>query len=314
MIYIILLNWNNYHDTGSCIDSLLQIKKPEFRFLIVDNASTDDSYSNIIKHLTNISNSSYVEVAEDELDNTPLHADVKATVIKANKNHGYGGGNNLGLQYAMAQSDCEYMWVLNNDTEVDPNSLNILVERMQSDKQIGICGSRLVYYYERDKLQGLGGKYNKWLCTTKHHRAFNLAVQRFNDEDESQSIDYVIGASLFMSKELIQNVGYFDNDYFLYFEELDLCKRAKRAGFKIAVASDSIVFHKEGASINAQRSTFSEFHVIRSKKIFISKNYPKYQACLKLNFLIMLLNRLRRREWEKAGQVLKYGVLGRKSD
>ncbi len=315
MIYITLLNWNNYQDTGSCIDSLLQIKNPAFRLLIVDNASTDDSYTRIIKHVAVLDDVSFQEIDESQsVDRVTHFGDTKIVVIKASKNHGYGGGNNLGLRYAMAQPDCEYMWVLNNDTEVDQNSLNALVERMHSNRQIGICGSRLVYYYERDKLQGLGGNYNRWLCSTTHYRAFCPATQRFDDEAESKNIDYVIGASLFISKELVERIGYFDDHYFLYFEELDLCSRAQRAGFTLAVASESIVFHKEGASISAQRSTFSEFHVIRSKKLFINKNYPQYKLFLKFNFLVMFLNRLRRREWEKAKQIMKYGILGMSSD
>lgn len=155
MVYIIVLNWNNSEDTISCISTLLKQNYIYFRIVLVDNDSTDDSLIKILAFLKK-SCQNYLHLSESEsyLDEE-IHTN-KITVISATSNKGYAGGNNIGIKYALQSNDCKYIWVLNNDTEVESNSLSLLVSEMERDKEIGILGSKLVYYHNKNVIQGLG--------------------------------------------------------------------------------------------------------------------------------------------------------------
>ena len=148
MVYIIVLNWNNSEDTISCISTLLKQNYIYFRIVLVDNDSTDDSLIKILAFLKK-SCQNYLHLSESEsyLDEE-IHTN-KITVISATSNKGYAGGNNIGIKYALQSNDCKYIWVLNNDTEVESNSLSLLVSEMERDKEIGILGSKLVYYHNK---------------------------------------------------------------------------------------------------------------------------------------------------------------------
>ncbi|HAO3154756.1 TPA: glycosyltransferase family 2 protein, partial [Escherichia coli] len=131
------------------------------------------------------------------------------------------------------------------------------------DKKIGICGSRLVYFSERDKLQGLGGVFNPLFCSSYHYKANENATIEFDDEVISNSIDYVIGASMLISAEALNDIGVLCEDYFLYYEEIDYCLRAKNLGYRIYCATESIVYHKEGAS--TQKGILSDYFWVRNR-------------------------------------------------
>ncbi|MGK7368687.1 MAG: glycosyltransferase family 2 protein, partial [Candidatus Halalkalibacterium sp. M3_1C_030] len=131
-VHIIILNWNGKEDTIECLNSLKALEYPNFEIVVVDNASSDGSVSEI----------------KDKFPET--------TLLESEINRGYAGGNNIGLRYAL-NHDSDYAWILNNDTVVDKNALGSLVKKMKIDGSIGICGSRLVYYHDRETIQALGG-------------------------------------------------------------------------------------------------------------------------------------------------------------
>lgn len=313
MVYIIVLNWKGAIDTISCMNSLFQLKDSEFRVVICDNASPDNSYDHIRDWLINQQHLASGYMAQHslvELDQkkslTYLIPENEQSVyfIQTGSNLGYAGGNNVGIRFAMNQLDMKYVWILNNDTEVEPNSLFHMIKRCESDPQIGICGSRLVYSHDRSKLQGLGGLYNPWLCTTKHYAAFSDSALEFNDIDVAKNIDYIIGASMLLTKPLLEKAGLLCEDYFLYYEEIDLALRSKGI-FSLGVASKSIVYHKEGASMDGGRSMLSDYYAVRNKIIITRKFYNKLSFVIKLSFILLIINRLRRFEFKKALNVFK---------
>lgn len=171
-----------------------------------------------------------------------------------------------------------------------------MVKRCESDPQIGICGSRLVYYYDKQKLQGLGGIINPWLCTTKHYAAFEKSDLVFNDDEVEKNIDYIIGASMLLSRGLLEKVGLLCEDYFLYYEEVDIAQRSKPY-FKIGVASESIVYHKEGASTGGAMNYFSDACCLRNRLRIAERFFPKSYWIVRLSYIIAMFNRLRRRQF-----------------
>lgn len=310
MVYIIILNWKNASDTIECLKSVIRLENVQFRIVICDNASPDNSYEEIKSWLLR-------RIEEDialtnvfiiELANGSRHVTGRGEkknpiyLIQTGKNLGYAGGNNVGIRFALDQSDMKYVWLLNNDTEVAPDSLFHLVERCQSNSKIGICGSKLVYYDDRTKLQGLGGIYHPLFCRVTIHAENENSANQFNDDTTEEMIDYVIGASMLITKSLLTETGLLNEEYFLYFEELDIAFRAK-SRFRISSASKSIVYHKEGASIG--KSLLSDYYSLKNRITFTKKNNKLYFPTVWLGLIGSTLNRIKRKEFRKALNIIK---------
>jgi hypothetical protein len=218
-VVIVLLNWNGYQDTLECIESLKKITYSNYKVVVVDNASSGD-------------------------DIARLNEQIGLTILANNKNLGFPGGCNVGMQYAMGYG-ADYIVLLNNDTIVAPDFLAELVKTAESDKNIGIVGSTTYYYYQQNKIQYNGGKINWWLginnsylCNEIDNRQYFKPIER----------DYVPATSCLIKREVIEKVGYLDESYFFAIEEFDYCTRVKRAGYKVVYQPFSMIWHKWNAS------------------------------------------------------------------
>jgi GT2 family glycosyltransferase len=182
-VYIILVNWNGWRDTIECLESLFRLDYPDFSIIVCDNASSDDSLSHIRDWA---SGSTQAECSSGELRRLtrppvrkPLESVVlrnsdidqwkdrhpKLVLLETGANLGFAGGNNVGLSYALSRGDFHYIWLLNNDTVVEPDSLAALVARASSSDTIGICGSKILYYDSPNTVQALGGSvFNRWFA------------------------------------------------------------------------------------------------------------------------------------------------------
>ena len=223
-------------------------------------------------------------------------------LIQNMKNLGFAGGNNVGIRYALKKQDFGYIWLLNNDTVITKSALKELVFFMESKVEVGICGSVLRYYYHPEDIQGMGGCYYKFSGTSRHIKKI----------DELDKINYVIGASMMLSYELIREIGLLSEEYFLYFEELDLAMRCKKY-FKIACALKSIVYHKEGASIGTgeegkQRSELADYYIIRNRIIFTKKFFPNYLFFVYIALFGAIINRLRRKQYKRIKVIIKIAL------
>jgi GT2 family glycosyltransferase len=200
-------------------------------------------------------------------------------LIHTGGNLGYAGGMNAGMRYAIDQGDAAYVWLLNNDTVVEPDALSELLLRVKKDPGIGICGSTLVYFNDRQKVQALGGAaYLPWRARSVALGAFGSVGQIPHDPTETeQHMAYVVGAAMLVSSAFIHRVGLMDESYFLYSEEHDWAHRGRRLGFKLGWSPRSHVFHKHGATIGTSASggsTLSLFYLYRSKALFAARFFP----------------------------------------
>lgn len=279
-VYIVVVNWNGRNDTLECLASLMDLDYPRHTVVAVDNASSDGSVKEIRLRFPQV------------------------TILQAGANLGFAGGNNVGIRHAL-EHGADYVWILNNDTVVAPDALTRLLERMQAKTDAGMCGSKLVYYHDRRQVQALGGAtYNRWFCIPKH-LGRNSDVDAAVDVEEVEArLDYVVGASLLVSRRFVETIGLMNEDYFLYFEELDWAARA-RGRFSLAYAENSIVYHKEGASIGGkidrplERSSISDYYWMRNRLIFTRKFYPYALPTAYVSLLLALFNRVRRRQWDR---------------
>lgn len=314
-IYIIVLNWNGAADTIACLDSLVRLKGPQANIIVCDNHSSDGSYT-IIKDfiIDSVRNRQkdwhgfhFFEFKENACPSeSALETGVRFVgLVRTDENLGFAGGVNIGIRIALLDPTMKYIWILNNDTVVDKNALFALVAKMNSNPAIGVCGSTLLYYGRPTVIQAVGGIYNAWLGTTRHVLGQQNYAAELCQSINAFNLDYLVGASLFIRRELLERVGLLSEDYFLYCEELDWFHRMKRIApeFKLGYAPESLVYHKEGASTGSNdlgRKTYSYFadYFYMTSRLKFSKRYFPYRYWLvRLATLGLGINRLRRHQF-----------------
>jgi GT2 family glycosyltransferase len=266
MVYIILVNWNGWKDTIECLESLLRLENQGFRVIICDNNSQDSSIEKILAW-------SRGELAAS-LDGPPwaigprsprrrepstkvinetahsLTAPALVTIVEIAENRGFAGGCNIGMRLAQADPEAEFIWLLNNDTVVDPHALDHLLRRIRGDRTLGLLGSCLLDYDRPETVQCLGVSYNTWSAKTSFI-GVGLPVDRLPDIGEiDPKLAYIGGASIFLPVRLLSDVGEMSEDYFLYYEEVDWAMRLK-GRYRQSICLESRVYHKEGSSVGS---------------------------------------------------------------
>jgi len=290
-VYIILLNYNGWKDTIECIESVLKNDYDNYQIIVVDNNSPNNSMEYIkawaegkqevvydensqLKHLSQPFEKKpldYVFYTKKEALNggdqiKESECNKPLIFIQAGENGGFAAGNNIGIKYALAKDDFEYVWLLNNDTVIEKDSLSLLVKHAKKN-EIGISGSALMYYHDPKEVQAYGGHINKFFGTGTHI----LHVSEIG-----KKLDYVVGASFLINNKVLDKIGLMPEEYFLYYEETDYCFNARNNGFKLGVSLDSVVYHKEGGSTGASsnpsnRSEFSDLLSLKNRIKFHKK-------------------------------------------
>lgn len=319
-VYVLILNWNGWADTIECLESVLKLRYQNIQVVICDNASTNQSLQKIKLWANNSLNTwsdknnplrylsyppiskpiSYVEYSNNYISETDYFNDNNKQIIliQTGKNLGYAAGNNVGLKYILKKNDAEYVWVLNNDTVVDPLSLIFLVDRMQKDSLVGICGPTLLYYKSPNIVQAYGGAiYNKYLGEAKqigNNTSFKEISQKKNNliEDKINANGAIQGAAPLVSKLFLNSVGFFSEDYFLFFEEQDWAERIK-GKLKSAYVREAIVYHKEGASIDYKNLSYNYiYYFFRNRIIFTKKYYKNFVYFVYVRVFITLIKKI----------------------
>nr|WP_148041410.1 glycosyltransferase family 2 protein [Rufibacter immobilis] len=318
-IYTIIVNYKSWQDTVECIESLLKIKYANNQIIVIDNASPNNAFEALINwasdywtHEPDAFAIIPAEYQESSVPPTHTFPNAKLLLYRSSINGGFAAGNNIGIRFALYRNDFDFLWLLNNDTVADKDSLPELVKAailaISTGRKIGMWGSKLLYYQEPSKVQAIGGKLNLATLTTSH------IAEGWEDNSTAlpQAIDpdYIVGASMFISKDFIDEVGLMDETYFLYFEELDWAQRGKRRGFGLGYVPLSRVFHKEGKTIGssssgAGKSDLADFHGLRSKIIFFRKFYPERTVQLYASLLTSACLRLARLQFKRGAAVFQ---------
>lgn len=243
-VSVIVLNYNGREDTLACLRSLDHLMYPNVNIMVVDNASSDGS----------------VDAIRAAYPGT--------TLLETGANLGFTGGNNVGIRYALEQG-ADYVMLLNNDTIVAPDMLNVMIEVMEHDPSIGVTGPTIYYYNAPDLIWSAGGKIDWSQGTT--------TMIGLNEEDKSQfgvsprQVDYVTGCALLVRRDVWNRVGLLDNQFFMYYEETEWCVRATRAGYKIMHVPQAMMWHK--IPLEARATTPGYFYYMtRNRLLFLSKS------------------------------------------
>ncbi|MCU7834325.1 MAG: glycosyltransferase family 2 protein [gamma proteobacterium symbiont of Taylorina sp.] len=339
-VYIIILNWNSWQDTIECLESIYRQQASNYTVIVCDNASADQSLEQIKtwadgKNPLSLANDNslakltsppilkplpYTLLSRNQAENTPpLSAHTTDLIlIQTGKNLGFAGGNNVGLRYALKCQDMDYVWLLNNDTVVEPDCLDKMLDYTKNQAEKNICGSTIAYYNDPAVIQALGGcHYNKWtgLASTSLGRGLKINDKIAHREYEKQ-LSYISGASWLLPKDFLIDIGLMEESYFLYCEEIDWCVRNNNK-YKLCYAPDAIVYHKEGKSIGSPNdkypsSLLSDFYIFRNKLRFTRRYFPQAIISSYATSLFQAFNRARRGQWDKALLIIKV-ILGKHS-
>ena len=317
-VSIIILNWNGWKDTIECLESLNQISYPDYDVIIVDNGSEDGSIEKIkeyaegqievrSKFFEYSSENKPIKIIEYEREEAEagggkegeiraLPSNRKLIIIKNEKNYGFAGGNNIGIQYALKTFNPGYVLLLNNDTAVDSAFLGELVKVAESDARIGIVGPIIYHYNAQRKIHNTGVK----ICWNKGRghllRANEIDNGQFNEIVE---VDYVQGCALLAKRELFDKIGYLNPNYIIYVEETEWCVRAHKAGYKVLCVPNAKMWHK-GSSTTKEISGFYEYLITRNRFWFMKQHATKRQ------YILFLANFFGFRFWVTGGALLIY--------
>lgn len=337
-VYMVLVNWNGWADTIECLESVFRQDYPNYRVVVCDNASLDGSLNHLeawaagrapyvppqdspLRHLTTPALSKPLDflVLDHQSAEQGVHgADPALLLVDGGGNLGFAGGNNVGMRYALARGDADYIWLLNNDTVIEPDCLTRMVRRLRDHPGPATCGSRILFYADPNVVQALGGgRFNRWTAISSQSLGrFLPADQAVDTAAIERQLSYIVGCSWLLPRSYLVDVGLMDERYFLYYEEVDWVLRAG-GRYALCYADDARVYHKEGSSIGTPTgarpsSLLSDFYIFRNKLWITRRHFPLGLPSVYLATLIQAGRRALRGQWDKAWLILKV-LLGKKN-
>ena len=252
---IIVINWNNKADTIACLDSLKSLNYPDFKIIVIDNGSTDDSVIGIKKAYPSI------------------------TLIENRKNLGFSGGNNVGIRLAL-NDGADYVLLINNDTVVDSGFLGELIRVVESDPSIGIVGPKIYYYDDPKRIWFAGGAINYWWGHLYHVGYMEEDVGKY---DVIRDVDSITGCAMLIKRKVLEEIGLLCEDMFLYFEDTDFCVRAYKKGYRLVYVPTSVIWHKVSRTTSKIKG-LQFYYNIRNWLIFMRRHASPLQLAVFLPF------------------------------
>jgi GT2 family glycosyltransferase len=253
-IAIVIVNWNGKKYLKDCFDSLQRQTYKNFRIIFVDNGSSDGSVDFIERN--------YLETEFPSLD-----------VVQLKENTGFCFGYNTGIKKALEDKTIEYVIVLNNDTKLDEKFIEKIADCAKRHLDAGSIQPKVLNFFEKDKIDCAGIYIAR--DGTAHNRGYGERVEKYNDEKEIFGANGT--ASLFtrraLEKTALSEHNYFDNDHFVFYEDVDLAWRLKSAGFKPHYCPQALLWHIHGGTAG-KTSLMKAYYLHRNYFFTIFKNYP----------------------------------------
>lgn len=258
-ILIVVLNWNGINDTENCVDSLLTQSYDDFKILVIDNGSKDDSIPRL-------------KVLQSK------HSD-KVRLLTNPVNLGFAGGVNTGVNYAI-QNNFDAVALFNNDAVAHPEWLKSLVTEMDSSSALIVTG--LLLHEDGKTIDSTGDFYSSWGIGFPRSRDTAAA----SAPDSGEVFSGSGGASLFKTS-LFKEIGFFDEKFFAYYEDTDISFRAQLASHKVFYTNKAVAYHKQGATSN-KIPGFTVYQTFKNLPLLFWKNVPtKLLPKVGLRFLLL---------------------------
>ncbi|MFA5933080.1 MAG: glycosyltransferase family 2 protein [Microgenomates group bacterium] len=256
LVSVVIPSWNGIELLNDCLLSLEKQSYKSLEVIVVDNGSSDDS----VKYIKS---------------NFP-----KFKVVELSYNQGFSVAVNIGIKKSLG----EYIFILNNDTEVDKNCILHLVKALSKNQEVGMMASKILNFYQRDFIDNAGDE----LDTVGH-----LLVKGYGKKDglkfsKQYSLFLVSGGGSLFKREVFEKIGYFDESYFMYMEDADLCFRAQLAGFRALFEPRAIIYHKRMAT-SSKNLSLVECLNFRNMTMNIIKDFPVALLMHNFNWLKIIL-------------------------
>lgn len=241
LISVVVLNWNGYQVLEGCLRSLNDQTYQPLEIIVVDNASTDGS----------------VDFLRQKFQDINLFIN--------EKNLGFGAGNNIGI----LASHGKYIMILNNDTRVDPKCVEELKRSIEKDDRYGVCASKILLECKPDIIDGVG------IVVCPDGLSFGRGrLEKKDRYDEEEEIFFASDCACLYRREMLEDIGLYDEDFFAYADETDMGWRARLAGWKCIYSPKAIVYHLHSVSSGGRYSSFKAFLVERNRIWVALKNFP----------------------------------------
>lgn len=224
---VVLVNFNTSKQTLACIDSLAK-SSCSVSVVVVDNYSSRKDLEALEK------------------------SDRKFSLVKNSSNYGFGVGNNIGIKWALSCTEAEYIFVLNNDTLVETDTINLLQSAMDRNPAIGIASPRIMLA-DNHNIYWYGGGY---LDFKRGGARSDRLLKAFDEDYEARDVSFVSGCAMFFRRSALLEVGGFDSRFFMYCEDQELCARYISAGWRIRYLPESLIYHEGHASIRGNSKTY----------------------------------------------------------
>jgi GT2 family glycosyltransferase len=247
LVYVIILTWNGKRDTIACLESLRSVTYPNFRTILVDNASADGTVPEV----------------------SGLFPDI--SIIENGTNLRFAGGNNVGIREALGRG-AEYVLLLNNDTLVEADFLTRLVEAAQ-ETSAGFAGPKIYFESDRKRFWYAGGRIEWWKGWISH---IGVREPDRGQYDRRSDTGYVTGCCVLASRGVVERIGLLDEAYFIYGEDADWSVRGSRAGFRLIYEPASIVYHKVSVSTGGHFSWFKNWNKLKSQLRLLWRYAPRW--------------------------------------
>jgi GT2 family glycosyltransferase len=242
LVGILVLNWNSPQDTIRCLRSIENSDYQNFIILVVDNGSKDDSLDQL-------------HIAYPDLE-----------ILETGHNLGYCGGNNAGIRYLLDQG-AEYIWLLNDDIAISPVALSHLLRAAIEHPDAGFLGPKIVSLNDSKRLLSTGG-----LLTQDYQPIHRGMGESDNDQyNQHETVDFLSGCALLVSKNTIQGIGLLDEAYFTYYEDIDWCFRGREAGLDCLFVPDSVARHPDTRQRDSGAPLVTHY-LARNRLFFIHKH------------------------------------------
>ncbi|MFC1883802.1 glycosyltransferase family 2 protein [Thermodesulfobacteriota bacterium] len=285
-VYAIVLNWNSWKETIRCINFLKKSEYNNLHIIVVDNAS------------------------QTEQDFEKISAMSEVHLIKARRNIGYGGGNNLGIMMAL-EAGAEFLCLLNPDVIVEAGTLKGLVETLKSDPRIGMIGPKFVFEDKPDIIRNAG----YFLQPEKGCILTRCGFRENDGEQHSKPLmeaDFISGSCMMIRREAVEDIGLIAEHFFLYWEDVEWCHRALSKEWKVAVNQRAKVFHNTTKKVNQRAPNYYHYFFTRNHLRFVRDHYPEAlpKALIRSTLRIVNIMRLNGRYRGKmrlsiAGSIIK---------
>jgi GT2 family glycosyltransferase len=261
LVWALILHWRSLERTRACLQSLRSVTFDNLKVLLIDNGSEGKDTSALSKEFPEVS------------------------IVRLEENHGFAGGCNVGINCCL-NNGAQFIWLLNNDAVVAPNCLDLLVETAAQNERIAACGAAMSSVPSHLIEDGIGTA-GRGIIDFRRAKTF----LKPDLPTSPVECDWLCGASLLLRVEALKQAGNFDERYFLYFEDTELCARLRKHGWKCVLVPEAKIEHAGGSSTAGNLEYWRAYYYTRNRLLFFLTYCPPLLRFLAIPSIVAHITR-----------------------